>query len=51
MALIFEKVPFFQVMKFRNTNSRLPEVYKLQRNNPANKAKAEVHHDSGNLGL
>ena len=51
MASIYEKEPFIYGKKTWDANSRLPEVYKLQSNEPANKAKAEVHRDSGTLGL
>ena len=51
MASIFEKEPFFQGKKKWDANSKLPEVYKLQSNDPANKAKAKVFRDNGAFGL
>jgi hypothetical protein len=51
MASIFEKPPFFKLSRPWNEKSKLPEVYKLQSNNPCNKCKAEVHKDSGAFGI
>ena len=51
MVSIFEKEPFNKRKKLWDSNTRLPEVYKLLSNDPTNKAKAEVHRDSRTLGL
>jgi len=51
MASIYEKEPFFVAKKKWEAGSKLPEVYKLQTSDPANKAKAEVYRDSGTYGL
>jgi hypothetical protein len=34
-----------------DTKTVLPKVYKLQRNNPHNKYKAEIHKDDGHFGI
>jgi hypothetical protein len=50
MAAIFEKPPHFLLLKTWEKTS-LPEAYKLQSNDSFNKVKAEVHQDSGKLGV
>ena len=51
MASIYEKPPFFKIFREWDTKTKLPEVYKLQSNNPCTKYKAEIHKDSGTLGI
>ena len=50
MAAIFEKPPHFLLLKTWEKTS-LPEAYKLQSKDSFNKVKAEVHQDSGKLGV
>ncbi len=52
MALIYEKVPLYKVMKTWDDNDpNLSEVYKLQSNNPHNKSQVEIHKDNFNYGI
>jgi hypothetical protein len=51
MASIYKKEPFFQAKKEWEANGKHLEVYKLQSNDPTNKAKAKVFHNSGAFGL
>jgi hypothetical protein len=51
MASIYEMKPFFVLERWRVTNLVLPEVFKLQSNNPHNKYKAEIHKDDSQLGI
>ncbi len=50
MACNYEKPPFFKLSREWDAKTKLPEVYKLQSNNPQIKYKAEIHKDSGALG-
>ena len=51
MASIYEKAPFFKLTREWEAKTELPEVYKLQSTNPRTKYKAEIHKDSGTLGI
>ncbi len=52
MALIYEKVPLYKVVKAWDDNDPdLSEVYKLQSNNPQNKSCIEIHKDNGKYGI
>ena len=51
MATIYEKQPLFLLVKTWDEITSLPETYKLQSNDSFNKVKAEVHQDSGKLGV
>ena len=51
MASIYERMPFFRAQKTWSEKTPLGDVYKLQSNSPANKQKAEIHKDSGLLGI
>ena len=51
MASIYERAPLFENRKTWSEKTPLGDVYKLQSNNPRNKFKAEIHKDSGNLGI
>ena len=51
MASIYERAPLFKNQKTWSEKTPLGDVYKLQSNNPHNKFKAEIHKDSGNLGI
>ncbi len=51
MASIYEKPPHFVLEKTRAEKTKLPETYKLQSNDSWNKINAEVHQDSGKLGV
>ena len=51
MASIYEKQPFFLLSREWDAKTKLPEVYTLQSNDPSNKCKAEIHKDSGSLGI
>jgi hypothetical protein len=51
MALIFEKVPLFKVVKaWDDNNPNLSEVYKLQSNYLQNKSCNKIHKDNGKYG-
>ena len=51
MASIYKKPPFFKISREWEAKTKLPKVYKLQSNNPRTKYKAEIHKDSGTLGI
>jgi hypothetical protein len=52
MALIYEKVPLYKVVKtWDNNNPNLSEVYKLQSNDSRNKSRVEIHTDNGKYGI
>jgi hypothetical protein len=51
MASIYERAPLFKNQKTWSEKTPPGDVYKLQSNNPHNKFKAEIHKDSGNLGI
>ncbi len=51
MASIYEKPPHFVLEKTLDKKTRLHETYKLQGSNSQNKIKAEIHQDSGKLGV
>jgi hypothetical protein len=51
MVSIYEKLPFFKLSREWDAKTKLPEVYKLQSNDLCNKYKAEIHRDSGTLGI
>ncbi len=51
MASFYEKLPHFVLEKIWDEKTQLPKTYKLQSNNSRNKIKAEVHQDSGKLGI
>ncbi len=52
MALIYERVPLYKVVKaWDNNDPNLSEVYKLQSNNPQNKSRVEIHKDNGKYGI
>ncbi len=51
MVCNYEKPPFFKQTREWDAKTKLPEVYKLQSNNPLIKYKAEIHKDSGALGI
>jgi hypothetical protein len=51
MASIYKRAPLFKNQKTWSEKTPLGDVYKLQSNNPHNNFKAEIHKDSGNLGI
>jgi hypothetical protein len=52
MALIYEKVPLFKVVKtWDNNDPKLSEVYKLQSNDSHNKSRVKIHKDNGKYGI
>jgi hypothetical protein len=51
MASIYERTPFFKAQKTWTEKTPLGDVYKLQSNLARNKQKAEIHKDSGQLGI
>jgi hypothetical protein len=51
MASIYEKPPHILRAKLWDEKTPLSETYKLQSNDTCNKVKAEVHQDSGQLGI
>jgi hypothetical protein len=51
MASNYEMLPFFKLVREWDDKTKLPEVYKLQSNNPHIKYKAKIHKDSGTLGI
>ena len=51
MASIYERAPLFENRKTWSEKTPLGDVYKLQSNNSRNNFKAEIHKDSGNLGI
>ena len=51
MVSIYEKLPFFKLTREWDAKTKPPEVNKLQSNNPRTKYKAEIHKDSGTLGI
>ncbi len=52
MALIYEKVPLYKVVKaWDNNDPNLSEVYKLQSSNSRNKSWVEIHKDNGEYGI
>ena len=51
MASIYEKPPHILRAKLWDEKTSLSETYKLQSNDTRNKVKAEVHVDSGQLGI
>ena len=51
MASIYKKSPFFKLTREWDAKTKLPEVYKLQSNNPRTKYKAEIHKDLGTLRI
>jgi hypothetical protein len=52
MALIYEKVPLYKVVKvWEDNNPILSEVYKLQSRNSCNKSRVEIHKDNGKCGI
>ena len=51
MASIYERMPFFRAQKTWSEKTPLGDIYKLQSNSPANKQKAEIHKDSGQLRI
>jgi len=51
MASLYERAPLFENKKTWSEKTPLGDVYKLQSNNPRNNFKAEIHKDSGNLGI
>ncbi len=52
MALIYEKVPLYMVVKAWDDNDpNLSEVYKLQSSNLRNKSQAKIHKDNGKYGI
>ncbi len=51
MALIYEKPLHFVLDKTRDKKTWLFKTFKLQSNDLHNKFKAEVHQDSGKLGI
>ena len=51
MDSIYKKPPHYFLVKTWNEKTSLPETYKLQSNDSCNKVKAEVHQDSGKLGV
>jgi hypothetical protein len=51
MASIYERLPFFKAQKTWSEKTPLGDVYKLQSNSLHNKQKAEIHKDSGQLGI
>ena len=51
MASIYEKPPHILRVKVWDEKTPLSKTYKLQSNDTCNKVKAEVHQDSGQLGI
>ena len=51
MASFYEKPPHILQAKVWDEKTPLSETYKLESNNTCNKVKAEVHQDSGQLGI
>ncbi len=52
MALIYEKVPLYKVVKaWDDSAPNLSKVYKLQSNDPQNKSCVEIHKDNGKYGI
>jgi hypothetical protein len=52
MALIYEKVPLYKVLKaWDDNNPNLSEVYKLQSDDPQNKSFVDIHKDNGKYGI
>jgi hypothetical protein len=51
MVSVYEKPPCFVLEKSWDKKMSLPETYKLQSNNSCKKINAEVHQDSGKLGI
>ena len=51
MTSIYKKTPHFLLSKIWDEKTSLRETYKLQINDLHNKVKAEVHQDSGKLGV
>jgi hypothetical protein len=51
MAFIYEKPPHILQANVWDEKTPLSETYKLQSNDTCNKVKAEVHQDSGQLGI
>jgi hypothetical protein len=51
MASIYKRTPYFKGHKTWSEKTPLGDVYKLQSNSPRKKQKAEIHKDSGQLGL
>ncbi len=52
MALTYEKVPLYKVMKtWENNDPNLSKVYKLQSNYTRNKSWVEIHKDNGKYGI
>jgi hypothetical protein len=51
MASYYEKLPHFILERAWDEKTQLPETYKLHSNDSCNKIKAEVHQDSGKLGV
>jgi hypothetical protein len=51
MASIYVKPPHFILEKTWDKKTRLPETYKLQSSDSQHKIKAEVHQNSGKLGV
>ncbi len=51
MASIYEKSPHFVLEKTWDKKTQLPETYKLHSNDSCKQIKAEVHQNSGNLGV
>jgi hypothetical protein len=52
MALIYEKVPLYKVIKAWDDNDpNLSEAYKLQSNDLQNKNRVKIHKDNGKYGI
>ncbi len=52
MALIYEKVPLYKVLKAWDDNDpNLSDVYKLQSDDPRNKSFVDIHKDNGKYGI
>ncbi len=51
MASIYERMPHLKSQKTWSEKTPLGDVYKLQSINHRNKQKAEIHKDSGQLGI
>jgi hypothetical protein len=52
MASIYERVPFYKVLKAWDDNDpKLSECYKLQSNNSCNKSYIKIHKDNGKYGI
>jgi hypothetical protein len=51
MALIYEKVPLYDVVKTWEDNDPNFSDYKLQSNNTHNKSRVEIHKDNGKYGI